>query len=584
MTPANDPFFSDLERVGDLIERGKQAIALERLLVITRRMVEARDRESLLGYLMDQIIELTGAERGFLMLRGDDDAFHFRVAHNLRREEIEAPEFQVSHTIIAEVLRKPRFIRVDNAEADQKYGAADSVEDLQLRSVMVAPLLGADERIQGVAYVDHRVEAARFNDEHETLLRLLADQAVTMLENARLHEEVRRREHRIRTLDEELSRTVSSRTEEQRLTRALQAQIIEQATVSINTYSVDGAVTSWNPGSEALFAISKAQATGSRKFWQSLRSVDTATPPDQIISTTLDVGPLSGEYVIVGPGDTHKHVVMTVTPLRDTLDMPAGVVSIAIDITALRHVEKLLDQRDRLARLGEVAARVAHDFNNSLSVILGHAQVAAVTEDPHTRSEELAIIENAAKDAARTVQQIRAFVRRRPSATPGAVCVEDLIADVLTMTRPRWKESATAAGIRYDIFPSIERDIPSLSGQASQLRNVLINLIVNALDAMPAGGSLEIRARRSESQVCIQVRDTGVGIAAERIEQIFEPFYTTKERSGTGLGLSIAAGIVRGHGGRIEVDSTPEVGTTVSLFLPTAPEDETTPDAAESTT
>ncbi len=273
---------------------------------------------------------------------------------------------------------------------------------------------------------------------------------------------------------------------------------------------------------------------------------------------------------MVRPDGSTKRLLMESNLLRSPKGEPQGVVALAIDVTELRRVERMLARRNDLTDLGMVAAGVAHDFNNLLAVILGRAQIAHIaTRDPDIKTD-IAVIEKAAKDGAEAVERIRSFMERRPDEEQSSVAVPDLIADVVAMTRSRWSADSNVAGKTFNVFTTIEPAIPLVRGNASQLRQALINLVLNALDAMPEGGTLELGARPLGSTVCIDVRDSGTGISEERIAEIFEPFFTTKGDKGTGLGLSTSTGIIRGHGGTLEVESKPGEGSTFKISLPAA--------------
>ncbi len=561
-------FFDDLDEVDALIGEGRRARVLDRLLGILRKMVSTRDFDALLTYVMDQVIELTGAERGFLMLPDPQGALKVRVAHNLLRQDIEKPEFQISHTVIDNVLKQQRLVRIDDATSDRELGNAPSVVELHLRSIMVAPLRSPEGGVHGVVYVDHRSAAERFAPEHEEVLELFTEQAASVIENARLSDELRRREKEIRALNSQLEELVTERTEELRRTQELHSQVVEQTSVSVNTFELDGRVSTWNAASEQLFGVSAAEAIGKKEIWSSLRPVGTDAGPESFVSRTVAEGSVKGEYAVARPDGSTKRLLMESNLLHAPGGEPAGVVAVAIDVTELRRVERMLVRRNDLTDLGMVAAGVAHDFNNLLAVILGRAQVAQVASREPGIQGDLGIIEKAAKDGTEAVDRIRSFIERRTDPIQTSLVVADLIADVVAMTRTRWKIDAAAAGRTYNVITSVEPEVPEIRGNISQLRQALINLVLNALDAMPAGGDLEIDARVSAATVQIDVRDSGTGIPPDALEHIFEPFFSTKGEQGTGLGLSTSSGIIRGHGGTLEVESEMGRGTVFRIVLP----------------
>ena len=226
-------------------------------------------------------------------------------------------------------------------------------------------------------------------------------------------------------------------------------------------------------------------------------------------------------------------------------------------------------QAERLRAVGEMAAGVAHDFNNILAIILGRAELLLASTPPPPVRRALQIIVQAAQDGARTVRRIKEFTRQSPGEPREPVDIGALARDVVEMTRPRWQDQAEARGIRYHVVVE-DGVVPPVLGDATDLREALTNLVFNALDAMPQGGRLTLRTVVDGPRVRCDVMDTGVGMSAELSERVFEPFFSTKTEKGSGLGLSIVYGIVTRLGGEITVESTPGVGTAFRMWLPLA--------------
>ncbi|MBI4562309.1 MAG: GAF domain-containing protein, partial [Candidatus Rokubacteria bacterium] len=284
--------------------------------------------------------------------------------------------------------------------------------------------------------------------------------------------------------------------------------------------------------------------------------------------------PLRKEGQVLGVLGVIRRIVYPFSEAdQDLLESFASQAAIALDnarlydrarraIETLRENREKLVQIERLRALGEMASGVAHDFNNLLAVILGRAQlVRAQLEDPLlTRSVE--IIERMAWDGARTVRRIQEFTRIRRGQAFETVAVNELVNEVLEATSPRWKDQAEARGIRYEVVRE-PGEIPTVAGDPSELREALMNLILNALDAMPEGGLLRIRTAPAEGSVVVTVADTGCGMPDEVRRRAFEPFFTTKGAQSTGLGLSVTYGIVSRHGGDIGIESREGQGTTI---------------------
>jgi signal transduction histidine kinase/AmiR/NasT family two-component response regulator len=236
---------------------------------------------------------------------------------------------------------------------------------------------------------------------------------------------------------------------------------------------------------------------------------------------------------------------------------------------ALEESQQRIVQGERLRALGEMAGGVAHDFNNVLAIIIGRAEVIAVdVDDPEIR-RQIDVIIQAALDATQTVKRIQEFTRVRRSRDFRTVDVRQLIDEVLEMTRSRWKDEAEARGIRYEI--RVKGDgVPPVEGEPSEIREALTNILFNALDAMPEGGSVTFTTGAKDGRVLCAITDTGIGMPEDVRQRVFDPFFTTKGERGTGLGLSVVYGIIARHGGEVDVESRLGHGTTFTMRLPTS--------------
>jgi PAS domain S-box-containing protein len=263
-----------------------------------------------------------------------------------------------------------------------------------------------------------------------------------------------------------------------------------------------------------------------------------------------------------------------------------GVLGIAHDITEQKQERERAARADKLRALGQLASGVAHDFNNSLAAILGRAQLVLRRVRDEELIRSLGIIVTAAEDAATTVRRIQTFARKSPEAEFELLEIGGLLRDAIEITRTRWQNEARAAGLNIDVNLNAGAGLFA-SGNASELREVFVNLIVNAVDAMPQGGKISICCRRKDGRLCLRFADTGTGMKEEVRERVFEPFYTTKGAQGTGLGLAVSYGIIEGHQGAISVESKLGEGTIFRIDLPLAEPgelstDESRPDAQTS--
>jgi signal transduction histidine kinase/CheY-like chemotaxis protein len=238
-------------------------------------------------------------------------------------------------------------------------------------------------------------------------------------------------------------------------------------------------------------------------------------------------------------------------------------------IAEQERIREQFSQMEKLSALGELASGVAHDFNNTLAGILGRAQLLQRTDDPEKIRRGLDIIIKTAEDGAKTVKRIQDFARQRRDHDFELVSIDQILMDASEITRPRWKNCAEASNIHITLDLQIGSNA-MVMGDDSELREVLVNMVFNAIDAMPEGGTLTLSSRSVGEQVTIKVVDTGVGMYPEVRSRIFDPFFTTKGKAGLGLGLAVSFGIIRRHGGNIEVESQYGRGTEFRITLPVA--------------
>lgn len=272
---------------------------------------------------------------------------------------------------------------------------------------------------------------------------------------------------------------------------------------------------------------------------------------------------------------------------REILEQLAGQIGVAVENSLLfiqikerenelakaygelQVAQDFMVRSERLRALGEMASGVAHDFNNMLSIILGRAQLAlAIARDPKV-ARHLQIIEQTATDGAKTVRRLQDSARVRVDREFEVVKLDQVVKSAIQMVEPRRLERQEIDGIAIDISVDMEADI-SVEGDPTELREVLTNIMFNAMDAMTRDGMIAIKSRMENDWAVLSVADTGVGISEEVKGRLFDPFFTTKSPEGLGMGLSVAYGIISRHGGTIEVDSTVGQGTTFYVKLPVA--------------
>jgi signal transduction histidine kinase len=224
-------------------------------------------------------------------------------------------------------------------------------------------------------------------------------------------------------------------------------------------------------------------------------------------------------------------------------------------------------EAERLDAIGRMAAGVAHHLNNILMVVLGNIQLAVMDGVRPRPEARLRAAERAVRDAADVVRSLSAFCRTQPIPAMQPLDLNALVEDVVELTSPRWRDEAVARGVAVHV--RVERgEVTPVTGNAPALRQVLMNLVLNAIEAMPEGGGLTLRTWADADGVHCSVADTGVGMSPEVRRHALEPFQTTKGPKTRGLGLAVAHGIVTRHGGTLTIDSIQGLGTSVVITLP----------------
>ncbi|MEO7209037.1 MAG: ATP-binding protein [Steroidobacteraceae bacterium] len=242
----------------------------------------------------------------------------------------------------------------------------------------------------------------------------------------------------------------------------------------------------------------------------------------------------------------------------------------------LRQSQHTMMQQERLRALGQMASGIAHDINNAISPVSLYTE-SLLEREPNLSERTrnyLTTIQRAIEDVARTVARMREFYRERDAQlTLERVEINRAVQQVVELTKPRWSDLPQARGAMVDLQTYLTDSVPDIMGAEHEIRDALTNLIFNAVDAMPSGGTLAVRTRKAtvadgETRVLIEVTDTGVGMDEDTHRRCQEPFYTTKGERGTGLGLAMVYGMIQRHSAELEIDSEPGKGTTVRLNFP----------------
>ena len=325
---------------------------------------------------------------------------------------------------------------------------------------------------------------------------------------------------------------------------------------------------------------------GADALWGRLPLDDARFASDYVVEAARG-GPVSHQVFLVdrsdGTGlatDLPAPVLLHFQPVR-TPGVESGRFPVMLVGEVLREpVSWAAEQtrRRRLEMLGRMTMGVAHDFNNLLTTVLGHGELIrsdlGACGAPDESFAHLATLAQAAGDGAALVRRIQQYIRNDKQERAEPVALHELAAEVLTLTKPYWHNEPRRIGIAITVDADLHPASPIL-GTPTELREVLVNLVLNAVQAMPAGGTLGVATALAADGrgVTVEVSDTGVGMSDRVRRRIFEPLYTTKGTAGTGMGLTVSQGIVQEHNGRIEVESAVGRGTRFRLTFPFAAQD-----------
>jgi len=443
---------------------------------------------------------------------------------------------------------------------------AEQIAALGIIAKMVVPIL-IDDRVEGLLYVDNRTARA-FTDQHESVLVRLAAQAAIAIRNAQILEA------------EQIARGTA-----ERLVRALREsqdrfQFVARATNdAVWDWDLVSHALWWNEGVNTLFGYTPEQVGPDVTWWHELIHPDDRERVKTDINAAVERGAesWSAEYRFRRADGTYANVYDRGYVLHDGDGRPTRMIGAMMDITKRFELEEELRQAQKMEAVGRLAGGVAHDFNNLLTIITGRTHLVLgklKADDPVRRSVE--VIQKTADRAAGLTRQLLAFSRKQVLQR-SVLDLNSMVADVSTMLRRLIGEDVD---LRVTPGPGAGR----VNADRAQLEQALMNLAVNARDAMPGGGTLGLEtdhvrlgaappdrpdALPPGPYAVLRVTDTGTGMDAATQARIFEPFFTTKEPGkGTGLGLSMVHGIVRQHGGAIHVRSVVGSGTTFEIYLP----------------
>jgi PAS domain S-box-containing protein len=362
-----------------------------------------------------------------------------------------------------------------------------------------------------------------------------------------------------------------------------QAALLDITTDAILVRDRENKILFWNKGAEQMYGWKADDVLG--KNANNLLYKETSSQLEVALKTVLEIGEWQGELHQVTKDGKKIIVESCWTLVRDEVKQPKSILTVNTDITQKKQLEAQFLRAQRLESIGTLASGIAHDLNNVLTPILMTAQLLETQIHDERSKRLLPILVTNAKRGANLVKQVLSFARGLEGKFT-ILQIKHLISEIKQIAKQTFPKS-------IEIYTSLPQYLGTVFGDATQLHQVLMNLCVNARDAMPDGGTLSISAEnlfidqnhakmnldaQVGSYIVITVADTGTGIPPEILDRIFEPFFTTKEiGKGTGLGLSTVIGIIKSHGGFVKVYSEVGRGTQFKVYLPEAEVDQITP-------
>lgn len=582
-------------------EEKKRSLQLALINDVGRRVVSTLDLEKLLERVIESIqinfkynhVSLFLMDRfsGELILKNSfgEDAFLIPQDFRLKMGTgIVGWAAKSKKTFLSnEVIKEPRYVPVIQ----------------KTRSAVCVPLKSG-QKVLGVLDVES-FKTGAFDDQDVAVLETLADFLATAMNNVKLYEDTKRKANRL-ALTDQINRAISSTLDLESIFKIISEEL--KKVVDYDRLSL----AFWHPQQHSFeleLVYSQNQIIASREKLipvddTSMYEVVKTKRPYYIPRLTLEDCIRSSDRLIFSEGIRsyllipilNEQEVIAVLNLEnrksngfeaeqiELVNSVASHLSVAIKNARLfsdlekayedlKRAQDRLIQTEKLRALGQMAGGVAHDFNNILTSILGRVQLISRKlekqgiEKPEDLSSGLKSIEESAADGTEILSRIQKFTKARRDTTLSPVDLNHIVEDALEMTQACWQNAAILSGIRIDVKKDL-REVGPVWGDSTELREVVTNLILNAVDAMPEGGTLSLKTEQDQNFVYLKVTDTGIGMSEEIKDRVFEPFFTTKETKGTGLGMSVVHNIISRHDGGIHVKSSPGQGSSFTIKLP----------------
>lgn len=533
--------------------------------------------EIVLGKLIERLMKIAvehmGAERGLLILfpdaapqiEAEATTVRTSVAVNIRRRAVSPSELPQS--ILNYVIRTQQSVVLDDASTRNIYSEDEYIQRARPRSVLCLPIVKQTQLV-GAFYLENKLTPCAFPSDRVAILELLSSQAAISIENARLYAALEQENLDRQRVEEELRRSEAYLAEGQKLS----------ATGSFG-WSVAADEHFWSDETYRIFGYDVCQQVTLQMVRDRIHPEDIPLL-DDVVARAAHGESFDYECRLLLPSGVVKRVHIVAHAVRDEFGTHEFVGAV-MDITATRQAEAAMRQAQtelahvtRATTMGELAASIAHEINQPISgvVLNGNAclrWLAGMKEESANLAEARETLRRIIRDgnrAGEVITRIRALFKKAPSAKE-PLDLNETIREIIVLVRNEMDRQRVT--LRLELPP----DLPSVFGDPVQLQQVMLNLILNAIDAMATiqdrARDLVIRTLSTDGQVQVTVRDSGIGLQPGTIENIFTAFYTTKPR-GLGMGLSISRSIVENHAGQLWVTAEDGPGASFHFTLPIA--------------
>jgi PAS domain S-box-containing protein len=510
------------------------------LVSFARALNSDLDLGRLSSRLVERVRETLGVDRIALFLVGEGGRLTLVAADGAEPRAMPPIE---PGTVLGQRLHAGQIVTVDDPLPARRLTGEEGALWREAGLFSFVPCTANEATIAAIAS-GRRPDSEPLSSEDMALLGAVAAQAATALENARLYGELGRKAHEIEQLHQ------------------FSDSVVESLTDGLVVVDLEDRVLRWNRRMEQLVGLDRTTVLArplvscfSRPFVEALQAARGEAPD----GTTLYRVPLE-----VGSGSSRRMLLVNtgVAPFHTDRAVQAGWIIVLEDVTERANLEEQLQLSEKMAAIGLLAAGVAHEVNTPLTGISSFTQMLLErSESGDPRRPLLEKIEQQTFRAAKIVNSLLSLARPSGKET-GPVDLNQVVSDVLALLEHQFRMSHIQ--VRRQLNGQVV-----IRGVEYKLQQVFLNLFLNARDAMPQGGWLSVTASVENGEAVVDVADSGVGIPAEHIGRIYDPFFTTKpEGRGTGLGLSVTYGIVKEHGGTLTCESDPRDGTRFRLVLP----------------